>query len=380
MNMKTHDKTIKEVYKDMKDQESPSLSHQYMRNVENQLRLVFWETTVGCNLECIHCRRLEVSRELAKDDLSTEESFALIDSIAEVGNPILVLSGGEPLFRKDIFDIAVYAKSKGLTLALATNGTLVDKETAKRIVDAGIQRVSISLDGPNAKIHDDFRKLEGSFDMAISGYRNLKALGMSLQINCTVANHNVDKLEELFSLAEKLEADALHIFMLVPVGCGVEISEDQMLSPGKYEEVLGWFYERAKKTKIETKATCAPHYFRIIRERAKKEGIKISPKTHGMAAMTKGCLAGTAVCFISHKGDVFPCGYLPVSAGNIKKESLKNIWENSKVFKDLRNPDLLEGKCGICEYRRVCEGCRARAFAKTQNYLSEEPFCAYRPK
>lgn len=378
--MKRPTKTIKEVYREIKEQDNYSVADRYRRNVENQLRLVFWETTAGCNLECIHCRRLDVSKELAKEDPTTEESFALIDSIVEAGNPILVLSGGEPLFRPDIFDIASYAKSKGLVIALATNGTLVNKEIAKKIVDSGIQRVSISLDGANARTHDDFRKLEGSFDMAVMGYKNLKALNMSLQINCTIAKHNVDQFEELFTLAEDLEADALHLFMLVPVGCGVEISEDQMLSPEKYEEVLNWFYERSKKAKIETKATCAPHYFRIMREKARDEDIKITPRTHGMSAMTKGCLAGTGVCFISHKGDVFPCGYLPVSAGNIKKEPLKEIWENSKVFKDLRNPDLLEGKCGICEYRKVCEGCRARAYAATKNYLSEEPFCLYQPK
>lgn len=378
--MKRPTKTIKEVYREIKDKDNHSVADRYRRNVENQLRLIFWETTAGCNLECIHCRRLEVSKKLAKEDLTTKESFALIDSIVEAGNPILVLSGGEPLFRPDIFDIASYAKLKGLVLALATNGTLVNNEIAKKIVDSGIQRVSISLDGANARTHDDFRKLKGSFDMAIKGCKSLKALNMSLQINCTIAKHNVDQLEELFTLAEDLKADALHLFMLVPVGCGVEISEEQMLSPEKYEEVLNWFYERSKKAKIETKVTCAPHYFRIMREKAREEGIKITPKTHGMSAMTKGCLAGTAVCFISHKGDVFPCGYLPVSAGNIKKESLKEIWENSKVFEDLRNPGLLEGKCGICEYRKVCEGCRARAYAATKNYLSEEPFCAYQPK
>ncbi|HUU50038.1 MAG TPA: radical SAM protein [Nitrospinota bacterium] len=378
--MKRPTKTIKEVYREIEDKDNHSVADRYRRNVENQLRLIFWETTAGCNLECIHCRRLEVSKKLTKEDLTTKESFALIDSIVEAGNPILVLSGGEPLFRPDIFDIASYAKLKGLVLALATNGTLVNNEIAKKIVDSGIQRVSISIDGANARTHDDFRKLKGSFDIAIKGYKSLKALNMSLQINCTIAKHNVDQLEELFTLAEDLKADALHLFMLVPVGCGVEISEEQMLSPEKYEEVLNWFYERSKKAKIETKVTCAPHYFRIMREKAREVGIKITPKTHGMSAMTKGCLAGTAVCFISHKGDVFPCGYLPVSAGNIKKESLKEIWENSKVFEDLRNPGLLEGKCGICEYRKVCEGCRARAYAATKNYLSEEPFCAYQPK
>jgi heme b synthase len=347
---------------------------------ENSLRLIFWETTAGCNLECVHCRRLEVRKEMAKEDLTREESFAMIDAIREVGTPILVLSGGEPLFRPDIFEIADYAISKNFTLALATNGTLVDKDTAKKIAESGIRRVSISLDGADAETHDAFRKIKGSFEKAIEGFQNLKALNMNLQINCTIARHNVHQIENLFGLAERLGADALHLFMLVPVGCGVEISEDQMLSPEKYEEVLNWFFKRSKKTKIETKATCAPHYYRIMKERSHEIKSEKAEKKHGMSAVTKGCLAGTGICFISHKGEVFPCGYFPVSAGNIKKDSFQKIWENAKIFRDLRNPELLQGKCGLCEYKRVCGGCRARAYAATGNYLSEEPFCVYNPK
>ncbi|MCP4366215.1 MAG: radical SAM protein, partial [Planctomycetes bacterium] len=166
-----------------------------------KLRLLFWETTVACNLECIHCRRLDVSKELTKGELSTEEAFVFIDDLATLGKPILVLSGGEPLYRPDIFEIATYARSKGLTVALATNGTLVDEAVAKRIVDAGVQRVSISFDGSDAKTHDEFRKLPGSFDRAIEGFKHLKKLGMSMQINSTIAKHNVHQLKDLYNLA-----------------------------------------------------------------------------------------------------------------------------------------------------------------------------------
>ncbi|MEE8483017.1 MAG: radical SAM protein, partial [Nitrospinota bacterium] len=285
---------------------------------------------------------------------------------------------GEPLFRPDIFDIAKYAVGKGLTVALATNGTLVDEAMAKKIVDSGVQRVSVSLDGLN-EIHDEFRKQKGSFDLALKGIKNLQALGMSTQINSTIAKHNVHQVKELYQFAVDQGVDALHIFMLVPVGCGVQIAEDQMLDPKVYEEVLEWFYEISKEGKIQTKATCAPHYFRIMRQKAKEEGIKITPKTHGMAAMTKGCLAGQSICFISHKGQVFPCGYLPVEAGNIHKERFKDIWENSETFKRLRDQDNLKGKCGICEYKKVCEGCRARAFYEKGDYMEEEPYCIYEP-
>ena len=227
--------TIKEVYSQIKEHGHGKVSHQYMKNMQNQLRLVFWETTAGCNLECIHCRRLDVSTQLMNDDLTTEESFELVDAIAEAGNPILVLSGGEPLFRPDIFDIAKHAVGKGLTVALATNGTLVDEAMARKIVDAGVSRVSISLDGADAETHDKFRKLKGSFEQAIEGFNHLKDLGMSMQVNCTIAKHNEDQLRDLYNLAVKLGADAIHIFMLVPVGCGVEIAEDQMLPAERYE-------------------------------------------------------------------------------------------------------------------------------------------------
>ncbi len=372
---------IKEVYKDLKESDhSGKKTHEYMSNVSNQLRLVFWETTAGCNLECIHCRRLDVSKQLMDSDLSTEESKKMIDELAEVGKLILVLSGGEPLFRKDIFEIARYAHDKGLITALATNGTMVNEEMAQKIVDSKIQRVSISLDGAGPDTHDQFRKLPGSYDRAVKGMKHLQALGMSTQINCTIAKHNVHEVETIYQNAIDLGADALHIFMLVPVGCGVQIAEDQMLDPATYEKVLNWFYTISKEDKIQTKATCAPHYFRIMRERAAEEGITITPKTHGMAAMTKGCLAGSSICFISHKGEVFPCGYLPVEAGHIRKEKFGDIWSNSEVFANLRDMDKLGGKCGVCEYKTVCEGCRARAFFQTDgDYMAEEPYCIYEP-
>ncbi len=370
-----------------------------------QLRLLFWESTAACNLECVHCRRLDVAKELAREDLTTQEAFRFVDDLATMGSPILVLSGGEPLYRPDIFEIARYAADTGrVKVAMATNGTLVDERVAKKIVEAGVERVSISLDGADAKTHDEFRKLPGSFERALYGFRCLKKLGMSMQINSTIANHNVHQLRDLYHLSLQLGADALHIFMLVPVGCGVEIAEDQMLSAQKYEETLNLFYDLAMEAKIQTKATCAPHYFRVMRQRGgvpsqaggHPGGMPKDPHLMGrtvmgghpghpgghpsMAAMTKGCLAGTGVCFISHKGEVFPCGYLPVTSGNVRTKSFAEIWRTSEVFAKLRNPDLLGGKCGACEYKKVCEGCRARAFYQSGDYMAEEPYCIYVPK
>lgn len=346
---------------------------------DNQLRLLFWELTTGCNLSCIHCRA-SAQPGRALDELSTQEAQGVIDQLTSFSSPILVLTGGEPLYRPDVFDIARYASYKGMRVALATNGTLVTDDVARSIVEAGVKRVSISLDGGKAETHDTFRGLRGSFAKAMQGFENLKRYGMSLQFNTTIARHNAHEVEEVLDLALKLGADALHIFMLVPVGCGLQIADEQMLPAEEYEHILEWFYRMSREVRIELKATCAPHYFRIMYQKAKEAGIRVTWETHGMAAMSKGCLAGTGVCFLSHKGKVQPCGYLPVEAGDVRRESLRKIWEESRLFQELRNSDLLKGKCGICEYRMVCEGCRARAFSEKGDYLEEEPYCIYVPR
>jgi heme b synthase len=262
---------------------------------------------------------------------------------------------------------------------MATNGTLVTHEMADKIKSVGIQRVSISLDGSSSKTHDEFRCMPGAFDGAITGIENLKDAGIGFQINPTITKRTIDESPEILEMAKELGADALHIFLLVPTGRGKELENDE-IPPVEYERILNWFYDRQKDAGIQLKATCAPHYFRIMRQRAEKEGIEISVKTHGYEAMTKGCLGGTGFCFVSSTGDVFPCGYLPALAGNIKEQSFKDIWENSKVFNDLRDVSKLKGKCGICEYNTVCGGCRARAYAATGDYLEEEPYCIYVPK
>lgn len=345
---------------------------------ENSPRLIFWELTEGCNLKCIHCRATaQPGRN--KDELTTDEAYRIIDEIVGFSDPILVLSGGEPLYRPDFFEIADYAVNKGLKVALATNGTLIDQEMARRIRVTGIKRVSISLDGSNKATHDGFRGIEGAFDRALLGAKYLQDEGIEVQINSTISKHNVDEIEDILKLAIEKKAVALHLFMLVPVGCGVQIADSQMLPAERYEEVLGWFYENTRNLPLEVRATCAPHYYRIIRQKAKEHGEKITPQTHGYAAMTKGCLAGTGVCFISHKGKVQPCGYLPIEAGDVKKDTVEEIWNNSIVFQKLRDNSQLEGKCGICEYINVCSGCRARAYYDTVNYMAEEPYCVYEP-
>ena len=382
----------------------------------HELRLLFWETTAGCNLACVHCRRLDVSQQLTKSDMTTAESLQFIGDLAAFAKPMLVLSGGEPLFRPDIFRIAAHARDCGLAVALATNGTLITEAVARKIVDAGIRRVAISIDGADEATHDGFRRQPGSLAVALIGFHNLRKLGMSMQINCTVTSHNVHQIETLYAMVRELGADALHLFMLVPVGCGVQIAESNTLPAEEYERVLNWMYDKSKLCELHLKATCAPHYFRVMRQREAEDrkrktenrrpltgvavrpsapsidghpGVEHQPSVNGpppsvrpaMTAMTKGCLAGSAICFVSHTGEVFPCGYLPVSAGNVRSQSLSDIWQDSEVFRRLRAEDQLEGKCGICEFKRVCLGCRARAYYESHgNYMAEEPCCIYKPK
>jgi heme b synthase len=354
-------------------------------------RLVFWELTTGCNLRCIHCRA--TATELCSpDDLGYEACARIIEELAAFAPFILVFSGGEPLFRRDVLRLARLATDRGIRVALATNGTLLTQELAQQIRDAGVQRVAISLDGPDAATHDAFRGMPGAFDKALQGFEHLKQVGMSLQINSTVARHNAAKLPDTLDLVLKLGADAFHLFLLVPVGCGIQIAGEQMVEAQEYERILNWLYDRMLENQIDLKATCAPHFFRIVRQRraeARRRGEPVTEHpapghgnngSHAMNAMTRGCLAGTGVCFISHKGQVFPCGYLPLEAGNLRQQSFAEIWQNSPLFASLRDVGNLKGKCGACEFKNLCEGCRARAYGCTGDYLAEEPFCLYTPR
>lgn len=348
------------------------------------LRLVFWETTAGCNLKCVHCRRMEVTDELSGRDLTTNQGKELINKIAEVGRPVLVFSGGEPLMRPDIFELAGHAKAAGLLTALATNGTLIDSAMAERIAKAKFDRVSISLDGAHAETHDSFRGFEGSFDKAVEALKLLCDNSVSTQVNCTIARHNKDQIEDVLKLAERVGAVAVHYFLLVPVGCGQQIADEQMLDMNEVEEQLRLIYGLDRNTSLQIKPTCAPQYYRILRQEAKDHGRPQQPAKHSSSAslhsITKGCLAGTGVCFVSHAGEVYPCGYLPISAGDILYQDFGEIWRNSDLFENLRNTSELTGKCGQCEYNTVCTGCRARAFFQFGDYMAEEPYCAYTPK
>ncbi len=342
-----------------------------------ELRLVAWETTRNCNLSCRHCRASATMGPYS-GELDTDASFRLLDQIAETGSPIVILTGGEPLLRPDIFDIAAHGTSNGLKMVMAPNGTLITEESAKKMADAGISRISISIDGATREDHDSFRGVDGAYEGALRGAELAKEAGIDFQINTTVTRLNMEQLPRIMALAESIGAVAHHIFLLVPTGRGREMAE-QAISAQDYENTLNWFYDQQKISSLQLKATCAPQYYRVLRQRARMENISVSFKTYGLDAVTRGCLGGVSFCFISHVGIVQPCGFLELNCGDVTSQHFGEIWRDSVIFNNLRNYDMLGGKCGICEYKRVCGGCRARAYEATGDYLAEEPLCVYQP-
>jgi heme b synthase len=344
---------------------------------DHPLRMVAWELTRSCNLACVHCRA-SAERGPYPGELSTEECLRVMDEIASFSQPVIILTGGEPLLRSDIFELTRYGSGKGFRMVMATNGTLITGETVQAMKASGIQRISISLDGPNPETHDAFRKVTGSFEGSLQGIEMAKRGGLEFQINTTITRANLHLIAEILQLAVNLGAVAHHIFLLVPTGRGKEL-QDQEISALDYEKTLHWFYEQRDRVPVQLKATCAPHYYRILRQRAKKEGKKITPTEYGLDAMTRGCLGGISFCFISHVGQVQPCGYLELNCGNVREKSFKEIWETCEVFQTLRNTDGYHGKCGRCEFRKVCGGCRARAYESLGDYMAEEPYCVYEP-
>lgn len=345
---------------------------------KSPLRMIAWELTRGCNLSCKHCRASSESGPYP-GELSKEECFRVMDDISLISKPVIILTGGEPLLRPDIFEIARYGTDKGFRMVMATNGTLLTKEIVLKIKESGIQRISVSLDGPNPETHDSFRKVEGAFKKSLRGIEIAKNEGLPFQINTTITQVNLHLISEILDLAVKLGASAHHIFLLVPTGRGKEL-KDQEISALDYERTLNWFYEQIDKVPLQLKATCAPHFYRIFKQRHAKEGKPFVKNQNGLDAMTRGCLGGISFCFISNTGQIQPCGYLELDCGNIREKPFHEIWENSEIFKNLRNFNGYKGKCGKCEFRKVCGGCRARAYEISGDYMEEEPYCIYEPK
>jgi AdoMet-dependent heme synthase len=329
------------------------------------LRMVAWELTRNCNLNCMHCRA-RASCGPFEGELTTAECRNVLDSIASFASPTIILTGGEPLLREDIFEIIEYGRQKGLRLVIAINGTLLDESIAQHLKDSGIMRVSMSLDGKDAKSHDTFRGVSGSFASVMNASKMLNKVGLPFQINTTVTRLNVDDLGEVYELVKSLGAVAWHVFLLVPVGRGEGLKGEE-LNARMYEDVLQWLYSVETKNELEMKVTCAPHYYRIVKEK-------------GDTPKSAGCLAGKSFLFISHRGIAQPCGYLEMDSGDVRKQGVQKVWEDSPVFNTLRDLRGYKGKCGPCKYLKICSGCRARALELKGDVLQEEPYCSYNPE
>jgi len=344
-----------------------------------QLRLIAWELTKSCVLSCKHCRASAI-KEKYTNELSTSECKVVIDSVASTGNCIIILTGGEPMLREDIYQLARYGTDKGLRMVMATCGTLLNKENCLSLIDAGIARISVSIDGSTDSSHDCFRGVPGAFQALMKGIEVARTTGLEFQVNTTITKSNLAELPDIYNLAVKLGAVSFHPFLLVPTGRAEELL-GEMISPTQYEQTLNWIYERQLSSAITVKPTCAPHYYRVFREREKAAGRAVTVKTHGLNAMTKGCLGGQGFAFISNTGKVQICGFLEKEAGDLRvcNYDFQKIWENSPLFQEIRAVDQYHGKCGYCEYRRICGGCRARAFAINGDYLGEETQCLYQP-
>ena len=346
-----------------------------------ELKWLAWEITRRCNLYCVHCRSSSEMEAKEHPDFSTEEGFRIIDDISSFAKPVVVLSGGEPLLRPDWHELASYGTEKGLRMCLATNGTLVTQELCEKIKQAGIRMVSLSLDGSTSEIHDNFRNQPGAFDGTMNAARLFRENGISFLINSSFTKRNQADVANVYRLAKELGATAWYMFMIVPTGRGEDIMEE-LISPEDYEELLKWHYEMEKNEHdLLVRPTCAPHYYRVRMQLARQEGQKVEQRSLKFSTGgSKGCLAGQLICLIDVDGNVLPCSYFPLAAGNIKDQSIRQIWDGSRLFQELRDFSSYKGRCGVCEYNRVCGGCRARAYAVTGDYLQEEPFCNYQPR
>jgi len=344
-----------------------------------------WEITRACALVCLHCRA-EAQPRRDPRELTTEEALRLIDQIRELGDPILVITGGDPLMRRDVYDLLAYAVEKGLRTSLTPTATaLVTPRSLARVRDTGVRRIAISLDGPTAEVHDHFRGFRGSFQRTMRIMRDVREAGLALQINTTVTRHNIASLERMPELVAEAGAVQWSVFFLVPTGRG---RPEDMVSPEEHERLYHWLYDLSRQAPFDVKSTAAPAYRRVAIQRAREEGGGRPPRTvagagyrfaDGLNRPPLGVNDGKGFAFISHIGDVCPSGFLPLPAGNVRERPLAELYRNSRLFRELRDPRLLKGRCGACEFRTVCGGSRARAWALTGDYLAEDPSCVYRP-
>ncbi len=348
--------------------------------------LVIWETTQACGLACVHCRACaQPSRNPL--ELSIGEAKRLIDEVAALEAPVFVLTGGDPLKRPDVFDLVEYATSKKVRISLTPSATpLLTRDVIAELKRRGLARLAISLDGPDEAIHDNFRRVPGSFDWTLSAVRWAHAVELPVQINTTITRHNLPNLDRMISLMHELGIVLWSVFFLVPTGRG---STSDLISAEEFERVFAKMYETSLHAAFDIKSTEAQHYRRYVLQRRAElkrtgSGGDLKPAfggltPDGVGRAPKGLNDGKGFVFISHQGDVFPSGFLPLKAGNIRQQSLTEIYRHAPLFRSLRRTESLKGKCGVCEFREVCGGSRARAYALTGDPFAEEPCCVWEP-
>lgn len=355
--------------------------------------LVIWETTQACDLACIHCRA-SAQPNRNPGELSTSEGKALIDEVAEMGTPVFILSGGDPVKRPDLFELIRHAKQRGLrvgTIPAATDR--LSRDLVHELSEVGLDQMALSLDFPTASEHDAFRGVPGAFAKTMQAIEWSHEVGLPLQINTTISGRSAPSFRRMAELVETLGIVFWEVFFLVPVGRGVSLGG---LTPEQCEELFAILYDVQKQHSFIVKVTEAPHYRRYVAQREAAAGRRPSAVGKGGPALPamltrsegpgqtvglapRGVNAGNGFCFVSHTGEVFPSGFLPVRAGNVREEGLTRLYRDSELFRSLRDPDRLLGRCGRCEFRRICGGSRSRAYAMTGNLFATDPWCAYQP-
>lgn len=348
---------------------------------------IAWEVTRACAFACQHCRA-DAQHSRDPNELTTAEGRCLIDRLAQFGSPILVFTGGDPLMRRDLFELITYANEKGLRCSLTPTATaLPTVERLEKARQAGIRRLALSLDASIPSVHDQFRQVPGSWERTLRILHNARQAGISAQVNTTVARHNLDLLPDMVPFIEEVGAVQWSLFFLVPTG---RAQAEWMISPEQHESLFHWLYDLSQVAPFDIKATAAPMYRRVAIERRKAElgGNGNAPVAFqgagfqyadGLDRPTRGVNDGNGFLFISHIGEIMPSGFLPIRAGNVREDDVVQIYRQHPLFTVLRDPDALKGKCGRCEYRDVCGGQRGRAYGVTGDFLASDPACAYEP-
>jgi len=345
--------------------------------------IAIWEVTQACDLACVHCRA-SAQPDRHPMELSTSEGKALIDQIVAMYVPVFVLTGGDPIKRPDLFELIGHARSRGVRVSLTPSATpLLTREIIAHLKEAGLARLAVSMDGASAETHDAFRGMSGSFARTLDAVRWANEIGLPVQINTTFSRRNIGEIDAIVALTKSLNITLWSVFFLVPTGRG---KLNDLQSAAEFEQVFEKIYRLSKSASFDIKTTEAPHYRRFllqqrVAERKAGEQAVIPEKVaDAIGRAPRGLNDGKGFVFISHVGEVFPSGFLPVSAGNIRHEPLSTVYRESPLFQGLRDTAKLEGKCGVCEFKEICGGSRARAYALTGNPYGEEPCCAYMPK